>query len=288
MTLVELPALLTDEAFRRRLVSRLDDPVVLEPQWAAFENLSVGERAMHVAPVLNKLRAILGRRALRDIVGQAEGLDLTEVLARRSILLCPLSKGLLGADAASLLGSVLLMRLWQVLSARSAVPPPERKPVLVVLDEFQDYLAAPIDFADMLAQARALGVGIVCAHQHLAQLTNDVRQALRTNARTKLAFQLAATDAQTLAQEFRPYLTADDLQGLARYEIAAQLCLDGRVLPVATGATLPPPVPTGAGDAARTWSDTNYAHDRREVDAQIRARHGERPGEGSIGRRRRS
>ena len=288
MTFAELPALFTDEGFRRRLVSRLDDPLLLEPQWAAFENLSPGERAMHVAPVMNKLRAILGRRALRDIVGQADGLNIGELLDRRCILICPLSKGLLGTDAASLLGSVLLMRLWQVLSARVGFSRDQRRPLLVLLDEFQDYMAAPLDFADMLAQARGLGVGVVAAHQHLAQLPNDVRQALRTNARTKVVFQLAATDAHTLAQEFKPHLTADDLQGLGRHEIAAQICLDGRVLAPATGTTFPAPAPTGAGHAARLWSQQQYGRDRDQVEEEIRRRHEERPGGGSVGRRRRS
>jgi hypothetical protein len=140
----------------------------------------------------------------------------------------------------------------------------------------------------MLAQARALGVGIVCAHQHLAQLTNDVRQALRTNARSKIVFQLAGTDARTMAQEFSPHLTADDLQGLGRYEVAAQICLDGRVLPPATGTTFAPPKPTGMAQTARAWSNRQYARSRAEVDAEIRARHGDRPGGGSVGRRRRS
>ena len=288
MTFVELPMLFTDEAFRRRVVSRLNDPVVLEPQWAQFDNLSAGERAMHVAPLMNKLRAILARRALRDIVGQTDGLDLAEVVNRPCVVLCPLSKGLLGGDAAALLGSVLLMRLWQVLSARVSASRADRRPLLVVLDEFQDYLSAPLDFADMLAQARGLGVGIVCAHQHLAQLTSDVRQALRTNARTKVTFQLAGTDARTLAQEFTPHLTADDLQGLGRYEIAAQICLDGRVLPTATGTTFAPPESTGVAEVARAWSNQHYARSRADVDAEIRARHGERPGGGSVGRRRRS
>ena len=288
MTFVELPMLFTDGAFRRRVVSRLNDPVVLEPQWAQFDNLSAGERAMHVAPLMNKLRAILARRALRDIVGQANGLNLGEVVNRSCVVLCPLSKGLLGGDAAALLGSVLLMRLWQVLSARVGISRSDRRPLLIVLDEFQDYLSASLDFADTLAQARALGVGIVCAHQHLAQLTSDVRQALRTNARTKVTFQLAGTDARTLAQEFTPHLTAEDLQGLGRYEIAAQICLDGRVLPPATGATFAPPSPTGVAEAARAWSNQHYARSRADVDAEIRARHGERPGGGSIGRRRRS
>lgn len=287
-TLVELPLLLLDEAYRRRVVAKLDDPVVLGPQWGAFEALSDAERAQHVAPSMNKIRAVLARRPLRDVVGQSTGLDIAEVLSRSSILMVSLSKGTIGEDAASLLGSLVLLRLWQVLSARAALPPSERRPVLLVCDEFQDYMAMPLSFGDMLAQARALNVGVVAAHQHLGQLPPPLRSDLRANARSKVCFGLTAQDARVFAEEFSPHLSAADLQALGRYEVVAQLCLDGQVLAPATGVTLPPPEPTSAGERARRLSRERYGRPRSAVDAEIRARHGERPGSGAVGSRRRS
>lgn len=288
MTLVELPLLLLDQGFRRRLVARIDDPIVLEPQWAAYDNLSAAERAAHIAAPLNKVRAVLARKALRDIVGQSQGLDIAQVLERGGILAVPLSKGLIGEDSASLLGSILLLRVWQVLTARMGLASTDRRPVLIVLDEFQDYMAVPLSFGDMLAQARALGVGVVAAHQHLGQLPGRLRQDLRANARTKVVFQLAAPDARSLAQEFSPFLSVEDLQGLEKYEVAAQICVDGRVLPPATGTTFPPPETTGIGDRARQYSREQYGRNRQDIETEIRRRHGERPGAGTVGRRRRA
>lgn len=287
-TLVELPLLLLDEGYRRKLVSRLDDPVILEPAWAAFDNLSAAERGAHIAAPLNKVRGVLARRALRDIVGQSDGLDVSEVLERGSILAVPLSKGLIGEDAASLLGSVLLLRIWQTLTARIGLESTNRRPVLLVCDEFQDYVQGAVSFGDMLAQARALGVGVICAHQHLGQLPSTLRQDLRANARTKIAFQLAGPDAGTFAQEFSPFLSAADLQGLGRYVVAAQVCVKGRVLSPATGVTLPPPEKTELRNKAVNRSRQRYGRARQEVDAEIRRRHGERSGPGSVGRRERA
>ncbi len=287
-TFVELPLLLTNEAFRRKLVAKVDDPIILEPQWAAYDALSPGERAQHISPLMNKVRAVLARRSLRDIVGQAEGLDIEQILSRGSLLMVPLSKGLIGEDAASLLGSIVLLRVWATLTARIGLSSTNRRPVLIVLDEFQDYLSVPISFADMLAQARGLGVGVIAAHQHVGQLPTGLRSDLRANARSKISFQLAAPDARLFAQEYAPHLTAADLQGLGKYEVAAQICVEGEVLPPATGTTFPPPTPTGAGERARQRSRDRYGRDRAEVDAEIRARHGDTPGSGSVGRRSRS
>ena len=62
MTLAEVPLLLTDAAFRRRLVGRIDDPIAIGPFWAAYEAMSDAERAQVIGPVMNKLRAFLLHR----------------------------------------------------------------------------------------------------------------------------------------------------------------------------------------------------------------------------------
>jgi hypothetical protein len=72
MTLAEVPLLLTDATFRRRLVGRIDDPIALGPFWGAYEAMSDGERAQAIGPVMNKLRAFLLRRRLRNVIGQAD------------------------------------------------------------------------------------------------------------------------------------------------------------------------------------------------------------------------
>jgi hypothetical protein len=285
MTLTEVPLLLTDPGFRRRLVGRIDDPVALGPFWAWFEGLSEGERAAAIGPVMNKLRAFLLSRRLRNVLGQASPrLELDRALAERRILLVPLSKGLLGDEAAALIGSLVLTRLWQAVQRRAGVAAAERPVTFAYIDEFQDYLRLPLDMADALAQARGLGLGLTLAHQHLGQLTPSVRDAVLANARSRLIFQLSASDAHTLARELAPYLTAADLGGLGPFEVVASLHTGNHVAPPATGVTLPPPPVTGQADAAREASRLHYGIDRGKVETAIRRRHEGGRGRGSIGR----
>ena len=77
--------------------------------------------------------------------------------------------------------------------------PSKRHPVMVYVDEFQDYLHLPTDLTDVLAQARGLGVGLTLAHQHLAQLPPAMRSAVLANARSRVAFQLGSDDARAIA-----------------------------------------------------------------------------------------
>jgi len=118
-TLVALPLLLSDPGFRRRMISKVNDPIALGPFWAGFEAWSEAERTTAIAPVMNKLRPFIMRSNLRRIVGQVHPkFDIRQVFTQRKILLVNLSKGRLGPEAASLLGSLVVAQLWQATLER--------------------------------------------------------------------------------------------------------------------------------------------------------------------------
>jgi hypothetical protein len=288
LTLCELPVLLTNLGFRRELVATLHDDVALKPFWAWYESLSDGERTQALGPVMNKLRAFLLRRRLRNVIGQAEPrFSVSEVLERKKVLLVSLAKGVLGSEAASLLGSLVVAQCWQAIQSRAAISPEQRAPVFVYLDEFQDYLALPLDLADVLAQARGFGVGLVLAHQHLGQLPAHVRQAVLGNARSRVVFQTSTDDAAALARALGRSLSPDDLQDLPAFEAYARLCGDGQATDVCSLRTLPLPHALGTASDVRERSRQSYGHDRAEIEAAIRARRSMQT-DAPVGRRRRT
>jgi hypothetical protein len=259
-------------------------PVPLGPFWAWYNALSDGERLQATGPVMNKLRTFLLRRRLRNILGQAEPrFDFDQALASRNIVLVPLTKGLLGEEAAALLGSLMVTRLWQVVQARAALPAEDRPVTFAYIDEFQDYLHLPMGLEAMLTQARGLGLGLTLAHQHLGQLPASVRDAVLANARNRIIFQVAAGDAQTLARELAPDVKTTDLQNLGRFEVVARLLAGGQVMRPVTGRTLPAPEPTDVARAARQQSRARYGMDRAEVEAAINAQHTRGRGTSAIG-----
>lgn len=287
MTLAELPLLLTNAAFRQRLVARLDEPF-LASFWQWYGGLKSGERNAAIGPVLNKTRAFLLRKRIRHLVGQAESsFSFESVLAERKVLVISLAKGLLGEEAASLLGSLLLMRLWQAVLARAALPPENRPPVFVYVDEFSDYVGAASTFGELLAQARGLGVGVTVAHQHLSQLPRELRAATLANTRSRVVFQTSADDARLLAREFDPHLTPADLMGLGPYETVMSLAAGAQTVAPVTGRTRPLPNALDAAVAVRQRSAARYGRDRAEVEAAIRARQ-QPPASGPVRRQRRS
>src|SRR2546430_13301146 len=68
-TLCEVPLLLLQPGARRVLTAGIEDPVGLGPFWDEYERLPDGQRLQMVGPVLNKLRSVLLRRTVRNIMG---------------------------------------------------------------------------------------------------------------------------------------------------------------------------------------------------------------------------
>ena len=270
-TLVELPELLLNTAFRRFVTAQPTVPDSVRSFWLAYEQFSDGERAQVIGPSLNKLRSFTTRTALRLMLGQSHGARLSDVFTQRRVILVNLAKGSLGPETTALVGSLVMAGLWQATLARVSVPHERRHPVFVYLDEFQDFLRLNVDLADMLAQARGLGVGLVLAHQYLGQLTDDVKTAVLGTARTQCLFQVEYEDAATLAKRFAP-LTQADLSGLAAYEIALRPCVDGATLGPVTGRTLPLPGPITNGAALAQASRERFGQSRIDVEAALRRR----------------
>jgi Type IV secretion-system coupling protein DNA-binding domain len=266
-----LPALLTNQAVRRRLVRGIADPIALEPFWAWFDSISEVERQQAIAPVMSRLRSVLLRKGLRAIVGQLEPrFRIDDVFTKRKIVLVSLAKGLIGPEASALLGSLFVAELWQAVLGRAAVAPEKRHPVVVYADEFQDYVHLPTDMADALAQARGLGVGLTLAHQHLAQLPANVRAAVLANARSGVCFQLSADDASVFAKFAGDKLKPVDFQRLRRFEAYAQLVIGGEVTDFASLRTLPLPASTSDPAIIRELSRRRYGRSLDEVEAEIR------------------
>lgn len=272
-TLLDLPRLYLDPAFRARVLADLDDPLGLGLDWQWFENLSVREQATVVAPLLNKVRQFTARPAIRAIVGQpAPATSLQQMMAEDKVLLVHLPKGLIGAETAQLLGCLILTGLWQAAAERAGVPSKYRRPFGLYVDEVQDFASAPIPWDEMFAQGRKYGLSLTVAHQNLEQLPKELREVILANARSKALFALSANDAKKLEPLFAPALTAADLQALDAYSIAARVALEnGTAAWPVTLNTLPPPEPLGSATAVRAASRAQFARLRSEIEAALRS-----------------
>lgn len=280
-TLIDIPALLTNAGFRRYVTAQ-PLPPQLRSFWRWYDSMPIPQQLNITGPVLNKLRTFTLSSALRGMLGQSRGVRFGDVLSDGRIVLVALKKGILGAETSSLIGSLVMASVWQSALERVNLPKELRRPVWLVADEFQDVVRLPLDLADMAAQARSLGLGLVLAHQYLAQLPAAVKTAVLGTVRSQIVFQLGRDDAGELAPAFAP-LTATDLHTLGAFEVAARLCVNGATAPPVTGTTYPMPPVIIDGVALAAVSRRCYGLSVSDVDEQIMARiivsptRGERP-----------
>lgn len=288
-TLTDVPVILTDSGFRRRVLAKVSDPLTLAPWAAWFEELSEVERSRVVMPILNKTRTFTARAPIRRLLGQAvPTVRLDELYEKPLVILVNLNTGSLGPETTRLLGSILLGQLRETVQRQTAVPQDKRRPVSVVVDEWQTSTAG-MDFGDMLATARGMKTGFTLAHQHLTQLTPTLRSAVLANTRSRVAFRPAKADAKDLAGVLGGGIAPDDLMRLPAYHAAAQVLVNGATSNPFLVQTPPLTEPTEDPTAARREITTRFGIDPDELDAQLIQRWqggGDKP-DGAIGMKKR-
>ncbi|MFB4317630.1 type IV secretory system conjugative DNA transfer family protein [Actinomadura sp. 21ATH] len=240
-TLAQVPPLLSDTGFRREVTGKLKDEL-LSGFWASYDELSPAGRAAVIGPVMNKLRAVLLRPFVRDALsGSASTVDLRRVLDGGGLVLARVPKGILGEDAARLLGSLLLAHTWQAMTPRARQAENTRRDVAAYVDEAHNFLNLPGSVSDILAEARAYRFSLVLAHQHLSQLPKDLREAVSADARNKVYFAVSPEDAAALTHQVSPLVTPYDLSHLGAYQAAGRVVTDGATSAAFTFRTRPLP-----------------------------------------------
>lgn len=269
-TLLSLLRILTDTRFRQPLVAKLRDPVVRNFWQKEFAALPLKFQLEAVAPIQNKIGHFISSPLLRNILGQRRSnLDLRGVMDQGKVLLVNLSKGKLGDDVSSLLGSFLVTALQLAAMSRADIPEAERRDFFVYIDEFQNF--ATESFATMLSEARKYRLALILANQYLAQLDEQTAAALFGNVGTLVSFQVGATDADPLATQLGGELSALDLLRLPHYQAYVRLLIDGTPSRPFSMRTLAPTAPLDSQRSGiiRRTSRQRYGRPVHHVETEI-------------------
>ncbi|MEO1629517.1 MAG: type IV secretion system DNA-binding domain-containing protein, partial [Bacteroidota bacterium] len=220
-TLVELRRFLIDENYREELLATISDPFLHE-YWEVEWPLISGRKPQ--APILTRLDAMLRQRSVREALTITKrALDFRAVMDEGQILLAKLPRGLMGAENSSLLGALLLSKLYQTGLSRQDIGVSARRPFFVYIDEFQSFATPSV--ATLFSELRKYGLGLVIAHQDLSQLSSagtGVERAVMGNSFARVAFRVSERDARTLAPGFAHY-ESSDLTSLQVGEAVARL-----------------------------------------------------------------
>jgi hypothetical protein len=271
-SLLSLQRLLVDTSYQKMLTGRISDPIVRAFWDSEFAHWKPQYRAEAIAPIQNKVGQFLSHPILRAIVGQSRrGLDLRRVLDDGLVLVANLSKGTIGEDGSSLLGSLLVTGIQLAAMSRADTPEHQRRDFSLYVDEFQNF--ATESFATVLSEARKYRLSLTIANQYLAQMDEATAAAVFGNVGSLLVFQVGASDAEALADQLGGGVTPQDLLALPRFTAYVRLLIDGMPSRPFSMETIPPPT-TGRSHARaaviRRTSRHRYARPANQVESEIR------------------
>lgn len=273
-TLLDVNRMLINKAFRKKVVENVKDPIVKSFWVDEFANYTDRYTQDATPAIQNKVGQFTSNPLIRNIVGQAKSsFDIRKIMDERKILIMNLSKGRVGEVNATLLGSMLVTKIYLAAMSRADVPAETLRALpsfYFYVDEFQNF--ANESFSDILSEARKYKLRLTIAHQYVEQMEEEVRDAVFGNVGTTIAFRVGPFDAETLETIFSPQFTATDLVNLGFAQIYLTLMIDGVGSPPFSATTLPPfdPPPQKFVEAVLASSRAQFGKPRMEVEENIK------------------
>jgi len=221
----DIVPLFHDKIMRRRVIGNITDPQVLAFWKDEYAGLNYKNTPDGVAPIANKIGAFLAHPIVRKAVCEPkEPLRFRRIMDNGQYLIINLAKGRLGTDIANVLGGLLVSSLTNAAFTRHDLPESKRRPFFLYVDEFPSFSTTV--FANMLAETRKYGLGLILAHQFLQQADNSVLEAVLGNVGTIMAFRIGALDAPLFVRQFEN-VSAHSFVTQPNYHAYTQLMVDG-------------------------------------------------------------
>ncbi len=181
-----------------------------------------------ITPVTNLIDRLRSSTQLAALLGaQTSTYDIAQAMNQQKIVLaCP------GAGGAKdkLIANLLVYDLLHGAKGRAHMPPEDREPFYVFLDEIQTYDgAAGGNLAALLEQTAKYGVRGFLLNQNPERLTRETLNALTTNRSHLITTALNAHAAGLIAREWDGDPPASAITGLARRTFIAQVTHHGQL-----------------------------------------------------------
>jgi hypothetical protein len=270
-SIVSLRRILSDDDFRAQVLTNGQDDSVKRFWEVDFVNRRQEFEEGPVSQLLNHLDELLATDMVRNILGQpTNAFDFRELIDNRKIVLFKVSKGVLGAQNASLIGSLVIWKIYEAAMSRADIPVESRQDFYFYIDEFQNF--ATDSFGEILSESRKYRLCLTFANQFLGQLPGSVKQTVFGNVSNLLAFRLGSEDAGIVADELKPRFGAGDLLNLPLRQFYIKMSIDGEVQEAFSGRTLDLPAPAKADESVKaclSHSRANYAIPLAQAEEQL-------------------
>ncbi|MCL5431920.1 MAG: TraM recognition domain-containing protein [Patescibacteria group bacterium] len=278
-TIIEVMRILQDPGgpYLQELLPKVNDQIVKKFWTEQIAATSEFHKSETLDYIVSKFGRFVTNKLMRNIVGQSSSsFDFRQAMDEGKIIIVNLAKGLIGEENSSFMGSLLVPKILSAATSRQNIPAEQRRDFYLYVDEFQNF-ATP-DFATILSEARKYALNLTVANQFIAQVEEDIKNAIFGNVGTKIAFRGGVADAQFLAHEFAPTFGESDLLKVEAFNCYVKTLVNNEPTPAFSmeidhdfkkiNAARNPKV----AEMVKELSSLKYGRDVREVEAEIASR----------------
>lgn len=223
-TLFTVFDLLNDSKYRKTVTKDLEDKNLVN-----FWNSEIGkagemQKVKMAAGITSKIGRFLFSASARQILEQPKStIDFDDIINNGKILVCNLSKGLLGEDTSELFGITILAKLQLATLRRARITQSNRTPFYLYVDEFQNF--ATTSFVQLLSEARKYKMFLTMAEQSTSQQDDQqMVSIILANVGTVVCFRTGnPNDERLLLPLFSPYIEQGEINNLPAYNFYAKL-----------------------------------------------------------------
>jgi hypothetical protein len=273
-TLMDVPRVMADAAFRKRLLAKCQN-IVVKDFWEKEAEKAGGEAALvNLVPyITSKFNTFIANDFMRPIIGQrTSSINFRDIMDSKKILIINLSKGRLGDINAHLLGLIIVGKLMMASFARIDTPEELRPDFYLYIDEFHNFTTDSI--STILSEARKYRLCLTIGHQFIKQLPEKIRDSVFGNVGSSIAFRVGAEDAEFLVKQFTPVFDQSDLINLDNFNAYAKLLINNLTSkPFNITFSRPPAGNLEMMEALKELSALKYGHDRALIEEEIAGRY---------------
>ncbi len=269
-TLLDVSRVLSDQTFRNMKLSRCKNPAVVQ-FWTEIAGKAGGEASLaNIVPyITSKFDVFLSNDIMRPVIAQKESsFDFRKIMDEKKILLVNLSKGRLGDINANLIGLIIVGKILMAALSRVDSLGKDFPPFYLYIDEFQNITTDSI--SAILSEARKYKLSLCVAHQFIAQLQDNIRDAVFGNVGSLAVFRVGAEDAKFLETQFAPRFLQKDIMNIENFNFYIKMLNNG--VPVEPfNVRLVPLVKQDMSriEDIKMLSYLKFGKDRAEIEAEI-------------------
>ena len=201
-TFHDLYRIFTDDYYRDSLIRQIKDDSAIQfwrDVWPKYPHPVTEE------PIVTRMSKFDSQRALKIITSTTSALNFTDVLDGK-IFIANISKGLLGLDTSSILGTLLVSQFQLAAFRRANLPQHARTPFYLYIDEFQNFKTSA--FNEIIIEARKYRLCLTLANQKLKDLDEETRSAIEA-VETMIFFRLVDDDARKFGSAVGQFKASD-------------------------------------------------------------------------------